>query len=413
MARPRQCPKCRRELRRRSAAGVEPGNPRARVWRLLQDAFAESPTVQAADLPDYIEGWECTNPDCLYVCEGDSRPEWILFLGGQTSGKTTMIAAMFADAVKNPAPWTDLEPVNITDPQITRFMHRKLAPLPTGALTTSLNVPNQDWLYQAERKFPATEGTIRQDSDPNPPDSMLRDDDKVYGGPSHIPLQPSTGKATNPAGMYQALLYSDSQRPPVDLLLIDMPGEMAEARKDYLLQHAPALLDAPLVILCLDPRQLLEFEEDDYLPVDEEDLTNLRLMSLIPTIAKLRKRGGAKRVKAPGHIAVVVTKADRLESRDRNNEFPHRALERIPYGKMTSAETLARLIADSDLVRTYLQRVSGALVARIERNFTSCSFHLVTATGCEANPDDGSFPHISPRRVRDPILLWQLRAQLP
>lgn len=193
-------------------------------------------------------------------------------------------------------------------------------------------------------------------------------------------------------------------------LLMDMPGEALAPDQDLpsLLNQAPSLAVAPLVIFCLDPTQL-----DGLQPMLSGEELAGHVDSPASAVAyRLGQLAGLRRnilgPRSHGHVAIVILKADLLAGLD---NFPAKALEHFP--RTEPGPTWRRLQEDSERVREWLlDGVAPGVVTVAEESFSSRSYHVVSATGC--SPETGprgqkAYPRIAPMRVLDPIQYYYLK----
>jgi hypothetical protein len=177
-------------------------------------------------------------------------------------------------------------------------------------------------------------------------------------------------------GIYPAALGPANR----SAVIMDMPGERFTAGFANLLNHAPSVQEAPMVILCVDPSHPMS-----------ATMTSGPLLKM----AELREFGG--------HVAVVATKSDLHFA---SPDFPAELSRALPVG-LPAAQCQATLQRHSDLARDFLQARSFRNVVSLAERFESSSFHLVSATSC--SPQDGVYPRIEPLRVLDPFLYWELQ----
>jgi len=181
-------------------------------------------------------------------------------------------------------------------------------------------------------------------------------------------------------GFYPVALGSESGGTG-DGLIMDMPGERFRSQYLSLLNHAPSVQRAPLVILCVDPSDRESAGKTD---------------SALYSMGRLRDYRG--------HLAVVATKSDLLLD---SPGFPEVLTDGLPVD-LPQSRYRATLREHSDRARQFLESRGFAGVTGLARDFESSSFHLVSATSC--SPVDGVYPRIAPSRVLEPFIYFELES---
>lgn len=199
-------------------------------------------------------------------------------------------------------------------------------------------------------------------------------------------------------------------------ILLDTPGEALAPDRDMrdVLNHVPSLANAPVLVYCLDPTQLLGLQ-DHWAAlglVPDRDAPASLAPWRLSEAATIRTQAVPGATRAHGHLAVVVLKADLIEGLD---GFPRRAIEDVELGGMSPESAWRRLTDDSARVKAWLGRVAPGIVSSAEDGFGSVSFHVATATGCQPVVDDSGrkrYPQVRSRRIFDPMYYFFLKRYL-
>ncbi len=187
-------------------------------------------------------------------------------------------------------------------------------------------------------------------------------------------------------GFYPMGVGSDALEPhdPV-VLLMDMPGEEFTTDLFGLRNNAPGLPDVPMMILCVDPDARSEGQ----------------VAAVLSEIGRLREK--------PGHLAVVYTKSDLLWDEP---GFPT-SLKQNPDPGLSPDDYLQQLISDSESVQQYLMKTGRTALIQFAGEYSSASFHMVSATSCAPKPDPSHpdllrYERVDPVRVVDPFIYYLL-----
>lgn len=317
----RLCPQCHSTMTRRVLGDAVP------LARRITRFFAADPAQRPSQ-------YSCPRGCFTQEAMGASRPPSRFLLAGHVgAGKSTYIASLAMAGAGSPD-WYAFHTVDEAWERFRDFSHSGDVILPT---------PGRE----------SHEPVVRVSDGPRP-------SDEAYGN----------------YGIYPAALGPANQ----SAVIMDMPGERFTPGFVNLLNHAPSVQEAPMVILCVDPSHPMS-----------ATMTSGPLLKM----AELRDYGG--------HVAVVATKSDLHFA---SPDFPTEMRSPLPT-RLSPAQCSAALQEHSGLARDFLQARGFRNVVALAERFESSSFHLVSATSC--SPQDGVYPRVEPLRVLDPFLYWELQ----
>ncbi|MGB8021491.1 MAG: hypothetical protein WCF04_09715 [Candidatus Nanopelagicales bacterium] len=384
---------CALDLRR------EPGSPTTRGFagalRALRDFHAlpqpmDNREVAASGL---LRSWTCAT--CHFDWEQASGPlehaMAISIMGFSASGKSTYIGAI-GRGVDRVSGYLGMMPGGGSWPALTPFIVDGEA-LDQTRLNRDLNalIPKPD-----------LEPTVRLGSP----------------APARPPVLADTPDPTAWHRVYpiRVRVNLPRYRGASTAILLDTPGEALAPDRDMrdVLNHVPSLANAPVLVYCLDPTQLLGLQ-DHWAAlglVPDRDAPASLAPWRLSEAATIRTQAVTGASRAHGHLAVVVLKADLIEGLD---GFPRRAIEELDLGTMSPESAMRRLTDDSARVKSWLGRVAPGIVSSAEDGFASVSFHVATATGGPPVVDESGrrrYPRVRSRRIFDPMYYFFLNRYL-